>query len=220
MFHPLVTPTTISSYVTSSLGSDTVTAADQERLPSGGLSLRHGFPKWFRHNDQSGMALLVEESPESSLDITVGSECDSDEHSTIVLHQTQKKESIAPNPLTGSGLQISVNGTAVPSVIDVLHYLKQSFEDESLVDSVMLDEACNEGAWHAWKAHREHKSVINRNSTQKDGQANLSQGKYGIKLLSEWNWEGVWAKRVKAIIDTSISDPALFVSGDNDDPVS
>lgn len=47
MFHPLLTPLTTYTYTTSGSSSDTISAADQERLPPGGFSLRHGFPHWF-----------------------------------------------------------------------------------------------------------------------------------------------------------------------------
>ncbi|KAH0362075.1 hypothetical protein KCU65_g8269, partial [Aureobasidium melanogenum] len=47
IFHPLVTPLTTYTYTTSDTGADTVHASDDERLPPGGFSLRHGFPQWF-----------------------------------------------------------------------------------------------------------------------------------------------------------------------------
>ncbi|KAG9691537.1 hypothetical protein KCU95_g7952, partial [Aureobasidium melanogenum] len=47
IFHPLVTPLTTYTYTTSDTGADTVHATDDERLPPGGFSLRHGFPQWF-----------------------------------------------------------------------------------------------------------------------------------------------------------------------------
>ena len=47
IFHPLLTPLTTYTYTPSALDTDTVSAADEERLPPGGFSLRHGFPQWF-----------------------------------------------------------------------------------------------------------------------------------------------------------------------------
>jgi hypothetical protein len=47
MFHPLVTPLTTYTYSTDIQESGTVSATDDERLPPGGFSLRHGFPDWF-----------------------------------------------------------------------------------------------------------------------------------------------------------------------------
>jgi hypothetical protein len=47
IFHPLLTPLTTYTYTTSAASTETVSASDQERLPPGGFSLRHGFPEWF-----------------------------------------------------------------------------------------------------------------------------------------------------------------------------
>lgn len=47
MFHPLITPLTTYMYTTDIHDSGTVSATDDERLPPGGFSLRHGFPGWF-----------------------------------------------------------------------------------------------------------------------------------------------------------------------------
>ncbi|KAL5118926.1 hypothetical protein ACEQ8H_003249 [Pleosporales sp. CAS-2024a] len=55
VFHPLLTPLTTYTYTytTGSSDSDTVSASDDERLPPGGFSLRHGFPHWFRRAQPS-----------------------------------------------------------------------------------------------------------------------------------------------------------------------
>ena len=220
VFHPLVTPSTVSSHATGSVEHNTFPATDHVQLPSGGFSFRHGFPTWFRQIDQSGVPPHDEESLESFQDIAMVSECDSDEHPTIVLRQTREKEPVVPHQIAGSGTPMSVNDTSVPSIIHVLYYMKQAFEEESLLDSVMLDEALNEGAWHAWKAHRAHTSVLGGKGYKIGNQTVSIHGRNGVKPLGEWNWEGVWEKRVKAIITASISDPALFANGENDDPVS
>jgi hypothetical protein len=47
IFHPLLTPLTTYTY-TGAAENDTFSASDEERLPPGGFSLRHGFPQWFR----------------------------------------------------------------------------------------------------------------------------------------------------------------------------
>ncbi|KAI1042900.1 hypothetical protein LB505_001027 [Fusarium chuoi] len=53
MFHPLITPLTTYMYTTDIQESGTVSASDQERLPPGGFSLRHGFPDWFGRGRRS-----------------------------------------------------------------------------------------------------------------------------------------------------------------------
>lgn len=45
----MITPLTTYTYTTQDTGTDTISASDDERLPPGGLSLRHGFPQWFNH---------------------------------------------------------------------------------------------------------------------------------------------------------------------------
>jgi len=47
IFHPLLTPLSTYTY-TGAAENDTFSASDEERLPPGGFSLRHGFPQWFR----------------------------------------------------------------------------------------------------------------------------------------------------------------------------
>lgn len=47
VFHPLVTPVTTYTHSTRDPGTDTLSSADEGRLPPGGFALRHGFPEWF-----------------------------------------------------------------------------------------------------------------------------------------------------------------------------
>ncbi|KAH6635323.1 hypothetical protein B0J18DRAFT_418514 [Chaetomium sp. MPI-SDFR-AT-0129] len=47
MFHPLLTPLTTYMYSTDVQDGGTASAFDEERLPPGGFSLRHGFAGWF-----------------------------------------------------------------------------------------------------------------------------------------------------------------------------
>ncbi|KAK4963947.1 hypothetical protein LTR28_004238, partial [Elasticomyces elasticus] len=44
IFHPLATPLTTYTHSTESVADEPVSARDDERLPPGGFSLRHGFP--------------------------------------------------------------------------------------------------------------------------------------------------------------------------------
>ncbi|KAF2864329.1 hypothetical protein K470DRAFT_1600 [Piedraia hortae CBS 480.64] len=46
VFHPLVTPLTTYTRSSRDAATDTVSAADGERLPPGGFALQHGFPEW------------------------------------------------------------------------------------------------------------------------------------------------------------------------------
>lgn len=45
------------------------------------------------------------------------------------------------------------------------------------------------------------------------GDGQQQEGRRGsVKTPGQWNWEGVWEKRVHGGIDTSLSDPVLFGS--------
>jgi ubiquitin-conjugating enzyme len=67
IFHPLLTPLTTYTYTTSASNTGTVSASDQERLPPGGFSLRHGFPQWFTstHLDDSSQKKRDPQAPVS-----------------------------------------------------------------------------------------------------------------------------------------------------------
>ena len=46
VFHPLVAPLTTYTYAARDNSAETISAANEDRLPPGGLSLRFGFPEW------------------------------------------------------------------------------------------------------------------------------------------------------------------------------
>lgn len=66
IFHPLITPLTTYTYTTQDTGTDTISASDDERLPPGGLSLRHGFPQWFNHNTPANAGFELRQKSVSS----------------------------------------------------------------------------------------------------------------------------------------------------------
>ena len=109
-----------------------------------------------------------------------------------------------------------------PSIAEVLYYLKRVFEDESLLDDLPLEAAANPGAWHAWRAHRK------KTGPKKSHLENVEGQKLDTKLNSpartkpsgDWNWDGVWAERVKRGVSASLSDQILYGSVDGDDIVS
>lgn len=90
-------------------------------------------------------------------------------------------------------------------VVSLLDYIRSTFDDETVLDSLPLDAAGNPGAWHAWKAHRRTDLASGPGTPNK-------RGAHQARLPGEWNWEGVWAKRVQSGIQTSQSDAALFAS--------
>ena len=204
IFHPLVTPLTTYTYTTGSASTDTVSATDEDRLLPGGLSLRHAFPKWF-HKDSSPAFKGTNSSKGSS------EESSGQVRRPLSFHMPPPKED------GFSAEDVS------PSVAEVLYYLKRVFEDESLLDDLPLESAGNPGAWHAWRAHRK-KSKAPKFHPEKaeDQKGSLSGGLNSprAKPTGDWNWDGVWAERVKRGVSASLSDQILYGSVDGDDIVS
>ena len=108
---------------------------------------------------------------------------------------------------------------------DVLRYMKDAFEDESVIDEVPLAAAGNPGAWHAWHAYR--KPVKQSTSSPKPSGSpsprrtlgHKSTKSQGSVASSQWNWDGVWEKRVKTGVSNSISSPVLYGGGSSDEMV-
>jgi hypothetical protein len=185
IFHPLLTPLTTYSYSYSASDTQTVSASDQERLPPGGFSLRHGFPQWFGPGREGA------KSPIGGV-----------EH--------------ASNPPV--------------TILEILEYLRKAFNEETFLDSIPLDAAANQGAYHAWHTHRARK--LGATSRAASPQSGLSSKRSsGIESISgtlkgetdttanargrrpgQWNWDGVWEDRIRRGIQSSVSEQALFGS--------
>ena len=125
VFHPLVSPLTTYSYNTQDTGADTVSAADRDRLPPGGLSLRYGFPEWFDGvrgdvGNKDGTAAQAEPAQHSA----------------------------------ASGAASSGGVRQRPQTVEILQYLRVVFDTEAILDTVPLEAAANSGAWHAWRSYR------------------------------------------------------------------
>ncbi len=125
-----------------------------------------------------------------------------------------------------SATQDEVSYGTWTSIIEILEYLKSSFDDETMLDALPLEASGNPGAWNAWQAHRKTRRQNPRaelgistpaQSTKKPTDRDLGSHR---KPPEEWNWDGVWEERVQKGIDASISDSVLFGnSGGGDDPV-
>jgi hypothetical protein len=110
-----------------------------------------------------------------------------------------------------------------PSIIEVLRYIKQVFENESLLDELPIEAAGNPGAWHAWQAHRKKAKALRNVSDPPASQT--STPVKGVdqsgrsKPSGEWNWKGVWVERVKRGVTASLSEAKLYGEIDGDDLV-
>ncbi|PHH52990.1 Protein crossbronx -like protein [Ceratocystis fimbriata CBS 114723] len=219
MFHPLITP--LSTY---SNEGDTVSANDSERLPPGGFSLRHGFPSWFTRrtarriaSDGRPVIATPPRNPGSNPIRIVESES-----------RRQRSESIFGTPASQHTSSTDRPGytrtdkEAVP-VYDVLAYIRSSFDDEEVLDSIPLEAAGNQGAWHAWRLHRKESLMASghepaANPDESVFSADESEPRSPVspppalrpKQASQWNWEGVWERRVSQNLASSLQDSMLY----------
>jgi hypothetical protein len=97
------------------------------------------------------------------------------------------------------------------SMLSLLNYIRSTFDDESVLDSIPLEAAGNSSAWHAWRAHSKRPAQpstasalsLDAKSKRRDPQP---------RPPGEWNWEGVWANRTQTAIQTSYLESVLFGS--------
>ena len=197
IFHPLVTPLTTYTYTTGSASTDTVSATDEDRLLPGAFSLRHGFPKWFERNGTTPALPILHDTDHFK------GEGGQDVRRPLSFHIPPPKED-----------GFSADDVS-PSIVEVLYYLKNAFGDERLLDDLPLEAAANPGAWNAWRAHRKRKRESHKRSTSESLNSPTR-----AKPTGDWNWDGVWAERVKRGVSTSLSDQLLYGSVDGHDIVS
>ena len=165
----------------------TVSATDEQRLPSGAFSLRNGFPGWF------GQARWADDSRNASRRVSDNSEANQKDLATARIEGQHNP------PPTQNFL-----------VVRALAYLKASFEDLEILDNLPLEVAANPGAWYAWRSYR----GLPKEASRAASPAQEEAGKMpkAQKQPGDWNWEGVFEKRVGSAIGASISDPVLFGS--------
>lgn len=233
-------------YTTDVQEGGTVSATDEERLPPGGFSLRSGFAGWFgrgrrreavkdRHEETTPPPPLPprrveggnrDETPPPPL--PPRSLNHSEGHVVAVGGTTPgsvASESTAVTSRAGGRTRREV------STYEVLAYIRSTFDDAEVLDSVPLEAAGNPGAWHAWRTHRralERKGGVSSPPQSVDGSRRGSVVTVATPTTSaerlvmsraatpsarrpeEWNWEGVWQERVKRGIATSLSEAVLF----------
>ncbi|KAH6895486.1 ubiquitin-conjugating enzyme/RWD-like protein [Thelonectria olida] len=215
LFHPLLTPLTTYMYTTDIQDSGTVSASDQERLPPGGFSLRHGFPEWFGRGRRRNRQSTGQHSTSSGPGQDTGSSLST---------PASKASSEGQVP---SYAQTSKKGV---STYDILQYIRSNFNDEEALDSIPLSAAGNPGAWYAWRTYRRGAGKFSEDPAQTEGppkpdglspesepDAAKKDQNPGVRPPSEWDWDGVWEDRVKKGIATSLSEAVLFGGGTTSD---
>jgi hypothetical protein len=241
IFHPLLTPLTTYTYTTGSSEADTVSATDDERLPPGGFSLRHGFPSWFGRTQGNAPGSAASSRNVSGTilskktDIAGGSSLPTEPATPIGLAVSPVSPSMSggssrasmtpdsrfsgsPGPIISS--RVGEVSTEV-STVEVLRYIRSTFDDEAVLDSIPLEAAGNPGAWHAWRTHRltsrPSKAIgdVALSGVDNIGDAASSEnhrlaGEKSGRRPGEWNWEGVWEERVRKGIEGSLAEPVLY----------
>lgn len=214
MFHPLITPLTTYMYTTDIQENGTVSATDEERLPPGGFSLRHGFPEWFgrgRRHSYDGV------EGRRSLQLV-------DSHATP-RNIPQIMKPLPDTPESAGRLSDASPEGRDNSIYDVLKYIRSTFDSEETMDSITLNAAGNPGAWHAWRSHQRKQGklreeeppsfadAVQQEEGQGQGRSASSTDKSSQntgRRPGEWNWAGVWEDRVKKNIAMSLSEPVLY----------
>ncbi|TKA70983.1 hypothetical protein B0A55_08033 [Friedmanniomyces simplex] len=190
VFHPLVTPLTTYTHTTRDLGADTMSSADEDRLPPGGLTLRHGFPEW--HDER-----VTPRDRTTSLGPATGGGQSADGE---------------------DGAETSAN-PPFSHIIQVLQYLRIIFDSAELLDSVPFEYAANTSAWHAWRSYRANMAPVARSPPEAGEASSTITSRQpqpgGARQPGQWNWQGVWQDRVRKSIQASKSDHALFSADDD-----
>ncbi|RAL05189.1 putative ubiquitin-conjugating enzyme [Aspergillus ibericus CBS 121593] len=221
VFHPLIVPLTTYTFSTGASSEDPVSATDDERLPPGGFSLRHGFPHWFGRA-RRGLTTSVSSPRETSARNSTASEGVSGSlcregvaENTAEMPEAQaqsdgenenesedengERETVAPSPV-----EKPVEPRHTVPVTELLNYIRSTFDDETVLDSLPLEAAGNPSAWHAWKAHRRGSKSSATLSGSKKGSSPQARSP------GDWHWDGIWARRVQNEIEASSSDAMLF----------
>ncbi|KAM7204499.1 hypothetical protein V8F20_003615 [Naviculisporaceae sp. PSN 640] len=237
MFHPLITPLTTYMYTTDIQNNGTVSATDEERLPPGGFSLRHGFPDWFGRGGRRSRQVSGAESqtaaagsqqtsprPEQTTAAAQGAgsrDLAGAGNSSVMSSPKSVRTESTSTPGNASYMRTKVPAKTTISTYDVLRYIRSTFDDEDVLDSVPLEAAGNPGAWHAWRTYRRQQQQ--KTAASPDGNGASTTPVMAAKTTptpstprraagggGEWNWEGVWEERSKRCITASLSEAVLY----------
>ncbi|KAI1436079.1 ubiquitin-conjugating enzyme/RWD-like protein [Xylaria sp. CBS 124048] len=216
LFHPLITPPGTYTHSIDVQDNGTISANDEEPLPPGGFSLKHGFPNWFRRRGRKA----AEEKPAGG-----------DEGARQTLHlpppPADHHGGTAPgsrNSAIGQSADFLESKGKEASIFEILHYIRSTFDNEDVLDSIPLEAAGNQGAWHAWRAHRTEtgKEFVTSPTSPPDDttpMADLETSQASTRQPGQWSWEGVWEDRVSKGIAISLSEPVMFGSVGTPDEV-
>lgn len=194
VFHPLVTPLTTYTHSTRERGG-TISAADEEKLPPGGLVLKEGFPEWFENKNTEAAKRQETEPAASEGADTPTATHDAPPHIAQVLQYVRLVFS-APEIIDGVPLSSAANPSAWHAWRS--HRAKVLGENRAQSPAKSLSgDASSEGS-------------LSPRAAQPGG----------ARRPGEWNWSGVWEDRVRKVIAASRAEGTLFGGGEAGDVVS
>lgn len=212
IFHPLVAPLTTYTYTTGSSSSETVSATDEERLPPGGFSLRHGFPHWFGRSQKSATSSATSSRNASNAHAGAANQRDDLYKPPPPEDLSSRGSSPRSESFRMSNVRTRPRHSIQPSrlikITEVLGYMKRAFDDETALDILPLEAAGNSGAWKAWRAYRRSNETGSK----------LVDSVPSLHKQDEWSWDGVWEERVRKGIGSSIAESTVYggTSGGDD----
>ena len=180
IFHPLITPLTTYTYTTQDIGTDTVSASDDERLPPGGLSLRHGFPRWFQRTARSNTGIGLNLSIER------------DEHTYLPLSPAETPHILDVLYYLRSAL------------------MSEDFLNSIKLETAANPNAWHAWQSYMFRDSRSSSVARQGDTKSDPGQMSPRQQPGGARKPGEWNWDHVWEDRVRKGTQTSISEQALY----------
>ncbi|KAF2674682.1 hypothetical protein BT63DRAFT_449671 [Microthyrium microscopicum] len=186
IFHPLLTPLSTYTYTTSATDTETVSASDQERLPPGGFSLRHGFPQWFKQARESSGA-------KSPTGLITGSSA----ASTVTVYEILEYLKLAFNEESFLD-SIPLEAAANPGAYHAwnAHQARKSSRAVSP---------------QSGPSSKRSSGIENMSGTLSGDNESAAATNRGRKP-GQWNWEGVWEDRVKRGIQSTVAEQVLFGS--------
>ena len=194
VFHPLVTPLTTYTHSTRERGG-TISAADEEKLPPGGLVLKEGFPEWFADVSAETGKKDEDEQAASEADEAAAATHDAPPHIAQVLQYLRLVFS-APEITDGVPLSSAANPSAWHAWRS--HRAKVLGENRAQSPAQSLNaDASSDGS-------------LSPRAAQPGG----------ARRPGEWNWSGVWEDRVRKVIAASRAEGTLFGGGGTGDVVS
>ena len=193
VFHPLVTPLTTYTYTARDSRAETVSAADRDRLPPGGLNLQLGFPEWY----DTSRATVDNRDEE----ITDG------RSSAYTVAQKTRQPSASLTVEVLQYLRIVFDTEAILDTVPL----------EAAADAGAWH------AWRSYRAKFNggrlspaSKDPGNVRDASSERSSSPRQQPGGARRPGEWNWQGVWEERTRKVIQASISDHKLYGGEDSD----